>query len=92
MAHDAIVSDVGQGGRWHFRVPEESPSCREQGAWGEPRAAVTGAADSPDRHAGFCRHESNRDDDRAWPGVKRAILPAAISDRAARRLLAEARG
>ncbi len=73
-------------------VPEESPSCTEQGAWGEPRAAETGAADSPDRHVGLSRRESNRDDDRAEPGVKRAILPAAISDRAAIRLLAEARG
>jgi hypothetical protein len=35
--------------------------------------------------------ESNRDDSPAT-GLKRAILPAAISDRAAIRLLAEARG
>jgi len=41
---------------------------------------------------GKARRESNRDEDRAEPGVKRAILPAAISDRAAIRLLAEARG
>ena len=72
-------------------APEESPSCTERGCpvkAGEALASV----DSPDWRAVRPR-ESNRDHTEPAnrsAGVKRAILPAAISDPAAIRLLAEA--
>lgn len=63
------------------RVPGVNPGQRGPA----PLTVQTGTS-------GMARRESNRDNNRALPGVKRAILPAAISDRAAIRLLAEARG
>ncbi len=50
--------------------------------------------DSPDRRVGSGRRESNRNKTAgaSRSRVKRAILPAAISDWAVTRLLAEARG
>ena len=63
--------------------PEESPSCAERGARRKPgrRAAARRQSRSARR---LVRRESNRDQDRpVCPGgVKRAILPAAISESA----------
>src|SRR5215218_9885051 len=71
-------------------APEESPSCTEHGcpvkageAGGRPRV------DSPDWRAA-CRARATETKPAVTAGVKRAILPAAISESAASRLLAEA--
>ncbi len=70
-------------------LPEESPGCKERGCPVKAGETVLVAVDSPDRHA--LARESNRDQ-ACKRRVKRAILPAAISESAATRLLAKAGG
>ena len=70
--------------------PEESPGCIERGCLVKAREAWR-HVDSPDWRAGdSARATETRPDRLAGTWVKRAILPAAISDPAAIRLLAEA--
>ena len=68
---------------------EESPSCTERGCPVKAGEAPRGV-DSPDRRAKRFAREQQRPNRRVTAGVKRAILPAAISESAASRLLAEA--
>src|SRR5262245_11346303 len=72
-------------------VPEESPSCTERGC---PVKAGEARVDACRQSRSAWRvHESNRNHSAAgtWR-LKRAILPAAISDRTVCRLLAKVRG
>ena len=71
------------------KTPEESPSCTEQGCLVKAREARRATGRRQSRSARGQPRESNRDQSRAT-GVKRVILPAAISESAASRLLAEA--
>ena len=79
---------MGKDGRWRFGARGKSELHRAR-VPGESQgdARVTGRRQS--RLARGLPRESNRDQNR-FTGVKRVILPAAISESAASRLLAEA--
>lgn len=68
-------------GRWH--IARGKSELRRVGCLVKARAAGR-LVDSPDWHTGFGQGESNRDQIQLLAGVKRAILPAAISDTAAK--------
>jgi hypothetical protein len=81
-------SVVGKDDRW--RQPEESPSCPERGCPAKAGAALRR------RQSRLARVSVRATETKPGPAsnrgnrVKRAILPAAISDAAAIRLLAKA--
>ena len=81
---------ASQDGR--CRKAEESPSCAEQRCLTKVREAGSDARrqSRPAHRATGARATETRPDRLAGIWVKRAILPAAISDPAAIRLLAEA--
>jgi hypothetical protein len=79
---------VGKDGRWRFGARGKSELHRAR-VPGESRGGARETARRQSRLARGLPRESNRDQYR-FTGVKRAILPAAISESAASRLLAEA--
>ena len=79
---------MGKDGRWRFGARGKSELHRAR-VPGESRGGARETARRQSRLARGRPRESNRDQYR-FTGVKRAILPAAISESAASRLLAEA--
>ena len=79
---------MGKDGRWRFGARGKSELHRAR-VPGESRGGARETGRRQSRLARGRPRESNRDQYR-FTGVKRAILPAAISESAASRLLAEA--